>query len=44
MYHNKAAHDLKPLKVNDKVFVKKDLSKPNVPDKITKVCDRPRSN
>lgn len=34
---------MKPLKVGDKVYVKKVLNEPNVPAKITKICDGPRS-
>ena len=43
-YYDKKAHDLRPLKVNDKVYVKKDLNRPNVPARVTKICNRPRSH
>lgn len=43
-YYDRNAHgELKPLKVTDKVFVRKELHKPLVPAEITKICDGPRS-
>lgn len=42
-YYDRSAHNLRPLNINDKVYVRKDLNKPLVPARITKICDRPRS-
>ena len=42
-YYDRNAHNLKPINVNDKVYVKKELNKPMVPARVTRICDRPRS-
>ena len=42
-YYDRNAHNLKPVNVNDKVYVKKEFNKPMVPARVTKICDRPRS-
>lgn len=42
-YYDRNAHDLKPLNVNDRVYVKKEARQPLVPARITRICDRPRS-
>ena len=42
-YYDKNARDLKPIKINYYVIVKKELNKPLVSAKVTNLCDRPRS-
>lgn len=42
-YYNKSTKDLKPLKVNDQVLVKKEGHNILQPAKVVNSCDRPRS-
>ncbi|XP_026672572.1 uncharacterized protein K02A2.6-like [Ceratina calcarata] len=40
--YDKNAHNLEPLNINNRVFVRKDLNMPLLPGKITNVRDTPR--
>ena len=42
-YYDKKSCNLKPLKINDEVYVRKEPDSPLVPAKVTKICNRPRS-
>ena len=42
-YYDASANDLKELKVNDEVYVRKKMNQPLESFNISKVCDRPRS-